>query len=692
LKRNRLKSKIPAWHIFLRPGTDAATARTHSKTGRKNGLETKYPAFIFDIYFRFTETLPVFNIGRGKPEGLLQGVYCYQGVNGFKNRLATSGEESNQNQGEEGMRKAVMGITALLLASLQNGMAETVITAQDYAVDSDVVLESAVREIKSVPRDTVNVVGDAVKFVGDEAVTAANGVAAVFKSNPVESVEKAAALETANAWNSANDIVFRSYKVSEPVGNELTTGTDSQPGSAVDVSGFFTGIEFPEHTSAMYRPEFNRLFIRQTQENMLAIEDMLAEQHHAKRTLTGKQVEIQTKFIEVSQSTLNELGFDWSFVSKHDNGANIFENLTLPGGQDIMTDGLRTAATAIGANSTAGALLVQKTTGSLQWNLIIKALEQADNTDVLSAPSITTRDGKKASIWVGEQRAVPKSFSAKSQNTSVFVEHSAWESELMGVQLEVTPELRAGGLIDLELAPKVIDLIGYDTYQVTPANASMMVWSRASAAGMALPTVTQVNTPVTAANPTNQSLLVDPIGWGFSQISQIVLAPITYGSTYWNKVYQSLLAGPSPTPEQIEDMNGGKGVGDLNGNGIPNEVDDWARYSAARVNSDLRRKMEHDEYGIPVPELNGNLPYFRLREMKTQVTVADGSTVGMGGLIYDKLETYKDKVPVLGSLPLIGRFFRSEGEKSVKRNLMIFVTATEVDVNGRRSADLAMKN
>jgi general secretion pathway protein D len=93
----------------------------------------------------------------------------------------------------------------------------------------------------------------------------------------------------------------------------------------------------------------------------------------------------------------------------------------------------------------------------------------------------------------------------------------------------------------------------------------------------------------------------------------------------------------------------------------------------------------------PVPSQTGQLPYFRIREMTTKVTVADGSTVGMGGLIYDKIETYKDKVPVLGSIPLIGRLFRSEGEKTIKRNLMIFVTATEVDVNGRRAVDMVMK-
>jgi general secretion pathway protein D len=46
---------------------------------------------------------------------------------------------------------------------------------------------------------------------------------------------------------------------------------------------------------------------------------------------------------------------------------------------------------------------------------------------------------------------------------------------------------------------------------------------------------------------------------------------------------------------------------------------------------------------------------------------------------------------VLGSIPLIGRLFRSEGERSIKRNLMIFVTATQVDVDGRRATNLALK-
>jgi hypothetical protein len=591
------------------------------------------------------------------------------------------------------MRKIGITIAALLPAFLQSGTAAMVMTAQDYAGDSDVVLESAVREIKSVPQDTVNVIGDAIKMVSDETITASRGIASVFKDDPVAQAEKAAALETASAWNSANDVVFRSYKVSEPVGNELLAGKNVQPNETVDVSGYFIGVDFPEGTSAMYRPEFKKLFVRQTSGNFLLIEDVLGDRHSRKRELMGKQVEIQTKFVEVSQNTLNELGFSWNFGSKNGGDANLFENLTLPAGQDIMAAGLRTASGALGADANPGTLLVQKTAGSLNWSLIISALEQADDSDVLSAPSITTLNGKKASIWVGEQRMVPKSFEAKTQNTSVFVENKDWESQLMGVQLEVTPELRKGGLIDLELKPKVIDLLGYDTYQITPTgpygpdgnSASMMVWARTSAMAMAMPTAPGLNIPPGSAPGAGT---VDSLGNAMASPVQSVLAPVMHipGTidTYWNKLYNSFLNAPA-TPAALT------AAGDANGDGASGTPEDLAYYNASRVNSDQRRKLEHDEFGIPVPSLEGKLPYFRLREMQTKVTVADGSTVGMGGLIYDKLETYKDKVPVLGSIPLIGRLFRSEGERTVKRNLMIFVTATQVDVNGRRAADLVMQ-
>jgi general secretion pathway protein D len=45
--------------------------------------------------------------------------------------------------------------------------------------------------------------------------------------------------------------------------------------------------------------------------------------------------------------------------------------------------------------------------------------------------------------------------------------------------------------------------------------------------------------------------------------------------------------------------------------------------------------------------------------------------------------TMEDKIPYLGDLPYIGRFFRSKSEMSDKRNLLVFVTARLVDPAGR---------
>ncbi|MEI7850759.1 MAG: hypothetical protein WCH86_02905 [Kiritimatiellales bacterium] len=85
------------------------------------------------------------------------------------------------------------------------------------------------------------------------------------------------------------------------------------------------------------------------------------------------------------------------------------------------------------------------------------------------------------------------------------------------------------------------------------------------------------------------------------------------------------------------------------------------------------------------------LPLFNRREVKTEVSVASGATIGMGGLIGEKTEAFSDRVPVLGSIPLIGRLFRTEGNRTIKRNLMIFVTASKVSPSGRIISERAFE-
>lgn len=75
-------------------------------------------------------------------------------------------------------------------------------------------------------------------------------------------------------------------------------------------------------------------------------------------------------------------------------------------------------------------------------------------------------------------------------------------------------------------------------------------------------------------------------------------------------------------------------------------------------------------------------PIFSVREVTTKVTIWDGATVVMGGLTREEVKTINDKIPILGDVPLLGRFFRSEGESATKRNLLIFVTANLVSPGG----------
>ncbi|MEO6033284.1 MAG: type II secretion system secretin GspD [Burkholderiaceae bacterium] len=61
------------------------------------------------------------------------------------------------------------------------------------------------------------------------------------------------------------------------------------------------------------------------------------------------------------------------------------------------------------------------------------------------------------------------------------------------------------------------------------------------------------------------------------------------------------------------------------------------------------------------------------RSIETTVVVDDGSILVLGGLIEDKYNETKSKVPLLGDIPYIGGLFRSETRKKTRTNLMVFL-------------------
>ncbi len=76
------------------------------------------------------------------------------------------------------------------------------------------------------------------------------------------------------------------------------------------------------------------------------------------------------------------------------------------------------------------------------------------------------------------------------------------------------------------------------------------------------------------------------------------------------------------------------------------------------------------------------IPIIGTRKAKTQVSLKDGYTMGIGGLIASLKQHGGTKVPVLGSIPVLGRLFSSKSVDDTASNLLIFVTAKTVSADG----------
>src|SRR5690625_4145851 len=74
----------------------------------------------------------------------------------------------------------------------------------------------------------------------------------------------------------------------------------------------------------------------------------------------------------------------------------------------------------------------------------------------------------------------------------------------------------------------------------------------------------------------------------------------------------------------------------------------------------------------PIVDAGAEYPMRSTRNAKSFVTVRHGCTLAIGGLVQEDTLTEETRVPVLGSIPVLGRLFRSDGSDVDQRNLIIF--------------------
>src|SRR5438477_3397668 len=376
------------------------------------------------------------------------------------------------------------------------------------------------------------------------------------------------------------------------------------------------GVQFPtialpdgraDAASATFWPHSGVLIVRNTQDNLDMV-DALVDQANASQP---KQVEIESKFVEINQNNLKELGFDWLLGPFSINGkvfgsggtagngtavnpANFpFVANGVPIGQNPVTSGNRSGNVAISANA-LDALLAGTTGGggavgpgifglagvftNPQFQVVIRALNQKKGIDLLSAPSVTTKSGQRAIVEVIREFRYPRTYTPPQvpsigSSTSIIsgvvpvvvtpTTPQDWETRNTGVTLEVEPVVGGDATtIDLNLVPQVVEFEGFINYG-SPINAI------------------GVNTVM-----------------GISVSQPVEL-----------------------TPNVI------------------------------------------------------NQPVFSTRKVTTSVSVYDGQTVVLGGLMREDVQKTEDKVPIIGDIPFVGRAFRTNVEQHTKKNLVIFVTA-----------------
>jgi general secretion pathway protein D len=374
------------------------------------------------------------------------------------------------------------------------------------------------------------------------------------------------------------------------------------------------GIDFSaKGSSALFLPENGVMIVRNTQDNLDMV-DALVEQANASRP---KQVEIESKFVEITQNNTKELGFDWllgpfnignqgvmgSGGVPPASAANFpFVNVdpvtglpTTPVGQFPVTAGNRSGDFAISGNAidallggvpatpvaAPGIFGLAGVFTNPQFQVVIHALNQKKGVDLLSAPRITTKSGQRAVIEIVREFRYPQNFTqpqvpsigTTTTTTSllpttvpVVVAPSTptdFTTRNTGVTLEVEPVVgNDGTTIDLNLVPQVVEFEGFINY----------------------------GSPINAVGVTSAAAIT-------------VSTPVLLTSNVINQ------------------------------------------------------------------------PIFSTRKVNTSVTVQDGQTVVLGGLMREDVQKTEDRTPIIGDIPIVGRLFRTNAEQHIKRNLVIFVTA-----------------
>ncbi len=469
----------------------------------------------------------------------------------------------------------------------------------------------------------------------------------------------------------------------DPFATPTTTapsGTDDRQNA---LENFFeaSGIDFSGIEGASIVNRGSRLLVNQTSRNIDEIRRTLRE-----LDITD-QVEIEAKFMEVAQGNLDELGFEWNVENQGDalvnrtqsttidqtrtNNRTLNQNSSGSFSQNISGPPASSSFSDQSSNSFNSANQNNSGFNSTTRTTVDPQFDQFGNPQTQPTRGFRNNQSTLASIFGTPTQSSQGSITTSSinfdTNTGIFSENSS------STPFSVAPGDPARAL---DLGANIVSnfftsgVIGNFDLSVVMRAVSRMEGTDLLSA----PRVTVMSGK--SANIVVAQEFIYPTSYG---------EPTLTASSGDDDGGGGAVALASGVPEDFETRNLGVEL-TVTPTVEPND----------KINLSLQPRVTEFEgyvsYGGPniaitagssVQSPSGYFqPIFSVRTVETEVTVFDGATVVLGGLTREEVKEFKQKIPVLGDIPFIGRLFRSEGETAQKRNLIIFVTANLISPGG----------
>ena len=159
------------------------------------------------------------------------------------------------------------------------------------------------------------------------------------------------------------------------------------------------------------------------------------------------QVMIETKFVEVSNRDLKNLGVNWSSLNNYEVGVSGgLDNDAFHSYQRENINGVVNKASLYSAVLSAD-----------DFTVVLSALEQNQDATLVSNPTVVTMNNTEAFISIGEQYPIPN-YQFNQERGSF--EISGFEYKDIGILMRVTPQVNNEGLINMKIEPTVSSTSG----------------------------------------------------------------------------------------------------------------------------------------------------------------------------------------------------------------------------------------